>query len=104
MLKRLFPFILGLFGILISGHSVGQILVGPVAGGGISWVSFHDSESRHFYKQTPVPTFQFGAGASFQVRKNFLMHTAVLYSRKGENLTSDVDPDLKHKEIYHFID
>jgi hypothetical protein len=57
------------------------------------------------YKQTPVPTFLGGLGVSFQVRKNFLMHTAFLYSRKGEDLSApDVDPDLHHKEIYHFID
>src|SRR5437879_3080619 len=104
MLKPVFSALLGLFGLLHSGTALGQILVGPVAGGGVSWVSFHESDSRHFYKQTLVPSFQFGGGASFQVRKNFLMHTAVLYSRKGENLSSNVDPDLQHKEIYHFID
>jgi hypothetical protein len=32
------------------------------------------------------------------------MHTAALYSRKGENLSSTTDPTLEHKEIYHFID
>jgi hypothetical protein len=85
-------------------YSSGQILVGPVAGGGSSWVSFHDSDSRQMYKQTPVPTFHFGAAVSFQVRKNFYMHTAALYSRKGENLGSNTDVSLKQKEIYHFIE
>jgi hypothetical protein len=32
------------------------------------------------------------------------MHTAALYSSKGENLSSNADPILRHKEIYHFID
>ncbi len=104
IVRRVSLLFLVLFEILTPGSSIGQILVGPVVGGGVSWVSFHESDSRHFYKQTPVPTFHIGGGASFQVRKNFVMHTAVLYSRKGENLSSNVDPDLKHKEIYHFID
>lgn len=91
--------------VAISFSTNSQILVGPVAGGGLSWVSFHNSDSRQLYKQTPVPTFLGGVGVSFQVRKNFFMHTAFLYSRKGENLSApDVDPNLSHKEIYHFID
>ena len=104
MLKRAFLLFLVLFEILSPVRSVSQILVGPVLGGGVSWVSFHEKESRQFYKQTPVLSFMGGIGLSFQVRKNFYMHTAALYSRKGENLSSNVDPDLKQKEIYHFID
>src|SRR5438045_4546533 len=104
MFKRVFPLFLILFAILSPGCSMRQILVGPVAGGGVSWVSFHEKESRQFYKQAPVLSFMGGIGLSFQVRKNFYMHTAALYSRKGENLSSNVDPDLKQKEIYHFID
>ncbi|MBI1770691.1 MAG: outer membrane beta-barrel protein [Bacteroidetes bacterium] len=103
MLRVLFP--ISLVSVILSmTPASGQVLVGPVAGGGVSWVSFHEKESRQLYKQVPVPSFMGGIGLSFQVRKNFYMHTAALYSRKGENLSSSVDPNLKHKEIYHFID
>ncbi|MGC4021171.1 MAG: outer membrane beta-barrel protein [Cyclobacteriaceae bacterium] len=88
--------------ICTTGYS--QLLVGPVVGGGFSWVSFHEKESRQFYKQTPMPSFSAGLGISFQVRKNLFMHTALLYTKKGQNLTSDQSPDLKQKEIYHFIE
>ncbi|GHN01014.1 hypothetical protein WSM22_25030 [Cytophagales bacterium WSM2-2] len=67
-------------------------------------MSFQEKASRDFYKQAPVPTYFFGGGLSFQVRKNFFMHTAVVYMRKGENLSSNAAPNLMHKEIYHSID
>jgi len=81
-----------------------QILVGPVVGTGISWVRFHEKESRKFYKQTPVPGWMGGVDVSFMVRKSFYMHTALIYSRKGKRLTSDQSPDLKQKEVDHHID
>jgi len=81
-----------------------QIFVGPIVGSGVSWVTFQEKTSKQFYKQTPVLTYSFGGALSFQVRKNFFMHTALLYVRKGENLSSDAVPDLMHKEIYHTID
>lgn len=104
MSKRVFfLFLIGVT-VLLPKHSVGQVLVGPVIGGGASWMSFQESDSRQNYSQAIVPTFHFGLGLSFQVRKNFYMHTAALYSRKGEDLGSNTDPTLKHQEIYHFID
>ena len=81
-----------------------QLLVGPVAGGGISWVSFHDKKSRDFFKQVPIISYQGGVDISFQVRKNFYLHTALLYSRKGKSVSANAAPDLKHLEIYHHLD
>ncbi len=96
-----FPLVVAILGFISSN---GQVLIGPTVGGGVSWVSFHDPVSRQFYKQTPVPTFTLGMALSFQVRKNFYMHSSLLYSRKGENLSSNTSPDLAQKEVYHYID
>ncbi len=87
-----------------SAVSTAQLLIGPVAGVGTSWISFHDKESRDFFKQVPVLSYQGGVDISFQVRKNFYLHTALLYSRKGKSITADAAPDLKHKEFYHHLD
>lgn len=84
--------------------SQAQLLIGPVAGAGTSWISFHSKESQKFFKQVPVISYQGGVDISFQVRKNFYLHTAVLYSRKGKSITADAAPDLKHKEFYHHLD
>jgi len=97
-------YILGAVLISISTTLSAQILVGPTVGTGISWVSFHEKDSRKFYKQTPMIGWLGGVDLSFQVRKSFYMHTALIYSRKGKNLSSDQAPDLKQREVDHHID
>src|SRR6185369_16352193 len=34
-----------------------QIFVGPVAGAGVSWVTFQEKTSKQYYKQVPVATY-----------------------------------------------
>ena len=103
-MKNRLVYILGAVLISISTTLRAQILVGPVAGTGISWVSFHEKDSRKFYKQTPMIGWMAGVDVSFMVRKSFYMHTALIYSRKGKNLRSDQAPDLKQREVDHCID
>ena len=97
-------YILGAVLIALSTALRAQILVGPVIGTGISWVRFHAKDSRRFYKQTPMISYLGGVDLSFQVRKSFYMHTALIYSRKGKNLSSDQAPDLRQREVDHYID
>src|ERR1700755_1156815 len=81
-----------------------QILIGPVVGPQVSWVSFDDKDSKALYKQKPVYGFHAGLGVSFRVHKRFFLNTAFLYSTKGKNLTGTQDDLLKFKSNYKYID
>lgn len=82
-----------------------QILIGPVVGPQVSWVSFDKyGSSRGVYKQQPVYGFHAGLGVSFRVHKRFFLNTAFLYSTKGKRLEGSSDPLLKFKSNYNYID
>jgi len=82
-----------------------QILVGPVVGPQVSWVSFDKhGDSKGAYKQTPVYGFHAGLGVSFRVHKRFFLNTAFLYSTKGKDLEGKDDALLKFKSKYSYID
>jgi hypothetical protein len=90
---------------LLSAHlSLSQILVGPVAGGQYSWISFDDKENKDYYKVKPVPGFHAGATLSFLVRKRFFLHTSFLYSAKGKIIEGKEDKQLKNRITYRYID
>lgn len=92
--------------LLLSTSSLkAQILIGPVAGPQVSWVS-HDryGDSKGLYKQQPVVGFHAGFGVSFRVHKRFFLNTAFLYSTKGKKLQGTDDPLLKFKSNYNYID
>ena len=81
-----------------------QVLVGPVLGPQVSWVSFDHKESKALYRQTPVYGFHAGLGLSFRVHKRFFLHSAFLYSTKGKKLEGTQDALLNFKSNYHYID
>lgn len=82
-----------------------QILIGPVAGPQVSWVSYdRNSDSKGLYNQTPVYGFHAGLGISFRVHKRFFLSTAFLYSTKGKNIEGTQDKLLKFKSRYNYID
>jgi len=81
-----------------------QILIGPVVGPQVSWVSFDDKDSKARYTQKPVYGFHAGLGVTFRVHKRFFLNTAILYSTKGKNLEGKQDALLKFKSNYNYID
>lgn len=81
-----------------------QILIGPVAGPQVSWVSFDDKDSKAMYSRQPVYGFHAGMGLSFRVHKRFFLHTAFLYSTKGKYLEGKKDELLRFKANYRYID
>lgn len=81
-----------------------QILIGPVAGPQVSWVSYDDKDSRDKYSLQPVYGFHAGMGLSFRVHKRFFLHTAFLYSTKGKTLEGKEDQLLRFKARYNYID
>jgi Outer membrane protein beta-barrel domain len=81
-----------------------QILIGPVVGPQISWVSFDDKDNAKLYKQKPVYGFHAGAGISFRVQKRFFLNTTILYSTKGKTLEGKEDGMLLNKARYNFLE
>jgi len=82
-----------------------QILIGPVVGPQVSWVSYDKhGDSKGLYKQQPVYGFHAGIGVSFRVHKRFFLNTAFLYSTKGKSLEGKEDKLLNFKSRYSYID
>jgi hypothetical protein len=81
-----------------------QILIGPVVGPQVSWVSFDNKDSKALYKQKPVYGFHTGLGVSFRVHKRFFLNTAFLYSTKGMMLEGKQDNLLRFKSRFNYID
>lgn len=90
--------------LIISLSSKAQVLVGPIFGPQISWVSFDDKDNARRYKQTPVLGFHAGANLSFRVQKRFFLHTALLYSEKGKQLERKNDNMFENKAKYKYIE
>jgi hypothetical protein len=88
----------------VAATSDAQVLIGPVAGGQVSWVSFGDKDYKELYKVKSVYGFHAGLNLSFRVRKRFFLHTSVLYSQKGKIIEGKVDPLLKNEVRYNFIE
>jgi hypothetical protein len=81
-----------------------QILIGPTAGPQISWVSFGDRDYKDTLKVKPHVGFHAGFNLSFRVRKRFFLHTSFIYSTKGATIEGKLDPFLKDKFKYNFIE
>lgn len=87
-----------------SQLSQGQILVGPVVGGNVSWVSFGDKENKDLYKVNPVVGYHAGMQVSFRVEKRFFLHTSLLYSTKGKVVKGKLDKLLDNRVTYRYIE
>jgi len=90
--------------LIASLHSKAQVLIGPVVGPQLSWVSFDDKDNAKRFKQIPVIGFHAGADLSFRVQKRFFLHTALLYSMKGKLLEKKDDDTFRHKANYQYIE
>jgi hypothetical protein len=101
-----FPFIIIAISIIIALHpdATAQVLIGPVAGPQVSWVSFDEKHNRDLYQQYPTIGYHAGFGVSFRVQDRFFLHTALLYSQKGKKLSGKTDELLKFNGRYRYID
>jgi len=92
-------------GFLCPGYvSLGQILVGPVMGGQMSFITFGDKSNKDLYKVKPYFGFHAGGSISFRVRKDFFLQTSILYSQKGKKMTGKQDQLFKNFATYRYID
>lgn len=105
LLVRMNTKTLSLFVFLIISSSVkAQVLVGPIVGPQVSWVSFNDKDNARRFKQKPVIGFHAGANLSFRVQKRFFLHTSLLYSEKGKLLDMKDDATFQNKAKYRYIE
>jgi hypothetical protein len=81
-----------------------QILIGPIAGGHVSWTRFDEKEVRRDFKSSPLFAYHAGVSLSFRVRSRFYLHSAILYARKGKLIEGVADPLLRNRVIYNHID
>lgn len=94
---------------LLTGASA-QILIGPEAGGNLSWTRFDDRDLRSQYKIKPVWGYNVGAHLGFRVQKRYFLHLSVIYSTKGriiENKPSTVinyADGLRNKSRYNYLE
>lgn len=89
---------------LLAMDATAQILVGPVAGPQVSWVSFDNKGNKDLYGRRPSVGYHMGFGLSFRVHNRFFLHTALLYSTKGKRLDGKADQLLKFNSRYRYID
>lgn len=93
--------------VLVFGLSLkpaAQVLIGPVVGGQLSWVTFTEKENRTLYGSRPAPTFHAGASVSFRMAKQVFLQTSVLYAQKSKKLNGRLDPLFSNKAKMNFID
>jgi hypothetical protein len=97
-------FLYPIFSFFVCLPAYSQLLVGPEVGVNYSWTSFRDEDMKERFKMKPVPGFHAGARVAFKVRNRFFLHASLLYATKGRSLTGKLDPALKSKSAYSYID
>lgn len=73
--------------------SKAQLLVGPVAGVGVSKVFFFDGFRYDNYKTLPSFNVDGGVMASMVVRKNFVLNAQLLYSYRSKHIVGTDNPN-----------
>lgn len=81
-----------------------QILIGPVVGGQMSWVTFTEKENRELYGSRPSPTFSAGGSVSFRMTKTVFLQSSLLYTQKAKYLKGRLDPRFSNKAKFNYID
>lgn len=84
--------------------SRGQVYVGPMVGGQLSWTKFDNEDYYDSYGIKPVWGYHAGANVSLKVRNRFFLHTSFLYSVKGRTIEGKQDPLLENRARYNFIE
>ncbi|HEV8512033.1 MAG TPA: outer membrane beta-barrel protein [Cyclobacteriaceae bacterium] len=73
-------------------HSKAQLLVGPVAGVGVSKVFFFDNTVYDHYKTSPSINLDGGIMASMVVHKNYVLNAQLLYSYRTKHVHGVSEP------------
>ncbi len=90
-MRRIFPFFIVLQ-CIFTINSNAQLLVGPVAGAGVSKVFFFDSNYDNF-KSLPSLGLDAGVMGSLVVHKNFVLNAQLLYSYRSKRIDGTNKPN-----------
>ncbi|HEY0653782.1 MAG TPA: outer membrane beta-barrel protein [Chryseosolibacter sp.] len=90
--------------VLVAHNVPAQVLIGPVVGGQLGWVTFKEKDNRRLYSSKPGLTFHAGASLSFRMSKTVFLHTSVLYNQKNKDLSGRLDPKFSNEAKLNFID
>jgi opacity protein-like surface antigen len=97
--------ILSLFFIVYTNTSSAQIIwAGLKAGAQMNFAKIDASSFKDTVRINPVGGFNVGAALLFKVRDRYFLHTEYIYSTKSKVLTGKVDPDLKDKLTYQYVE
>ncbi len=69
-----------------------------------SWARLDDPTQQGVVSNNPIPGFNIGLVAAFEVKKRYFLHTELLYSTKGKNVLGITDASLTNRVIYRYID
>lgn len=69
-----------------------------------SWTRLDDPTQPGVVSSNPIPGFNVGLVAAFEVKKRYFLHTELLYSTKGKNVLGITDASLRNRVIYRYID
>ncbi len=101
---RCFIIILFIGGLVTFNQVRGQVLIGPVLGGQVTWIAFSNDDSKESYQAEPVVGFHAGASLSFRAHKRYFLHTSLLYVQRGKEIRGNVDPLLVNSTTLRYID
>ena len=85
------------------GRVQAQVLVGPVVGGQVSWVTFAEKENKSLYSSHPALTWHGGASVSFRMAKRVFLQTSVIYTEKAKNLKGKLDKKFSNKARLSYV-
>jgi hypothetical protein len=88
----------------VTTSAIGQLYVGPLAGGQLSWTRFDNSDYYESYTVEPVWGYHAGASMSLKVRNRFFLHAALIYSTKGRKISGVQDPLLRNMARYRYVE
>ncbi len=69
-----------------------------------SWTRLDDPTQQGVVSSHPIPGFNIGLVAAFEVKQRYFLHTELLYSTKGKNVQGITDASLQNRVIYRYID
>lgn len=90
---------------IVSSPSISQVIqAGFKVGAHANWVKIDDPGARDSLSTGVNAGFSLGPAVSFKVRDRYFLYTEYLYTHKGKTITSKVDPHLKDKMTYNYLE
>lgn len=80
------------------------VWLGLKAGGELNQPKLADIHFRDTVKTQPSPGFSIGGALMFKVKNRYFLHTEYLYSVKTKMNTGKIDPMLKDRTVYQYLE